>query len=272
MKRNRQNKTISKITNRWMAEDYPGGTRRFQIDLLMKDIAIFFVLPLSAVVIVKLVDGSALPVRKIVDRKLLQPRSGGQEQASQIIHFQPVRISGATGEHSNSLRKAPGTLVRVRLLNTVETLSASPVHAQIIDGNLGNAFLGGTLIGEAIADPAVGRITISFHYARYVNRTDLAQPIVARALSLDGTAGVLANKKEGFFARGSLAAASSVNMNISSGENQGFKSLVARAVASGLMQEFKNESSTANNRAQVFTLMPMTEFFVELTDYFPSQH
>lgn len=50
-------------------------------------------------------------------------------------------------------------------------------------------------------------------------------------------------------------------------DNQDFKTMVVRAVAAGLMQEFQSEASTAYNNAQVLTLKPMTEFFVELTDW-----
>lgn len=74
------------------------------------------------------------------------------------------------------------------------------------------------------------------------------------------------------FARGAIR---SVSNNPSSGDagsdKSDFKTFVTRAVAAGLMQEIQNEAGTAQNKAQVLTLKPMTEFSVELTDYFPGQ-
>lgn len=67
----------------------------------------------------------------------------GAKDGSQVIVF-----GGGGGVSSGMAKKAPGTLVRVRLQNTVESYSSAPVFAQVIDGGLGKSFIGGVLIGE----------------------------------------------------------------------------------------------------------------------------
>ena len=55
-------------------------------------------------------------------------------------------------------------------------------------------------------------------------------------------------------------------------EKEDMRTLVARALAAGMMQEFQSEATVAHKNAQVLLVKPMTEFFVELTDYFPGLH
>jgi hypothetical protein len=260
-----------KLLERWSEEDYPGGSPRFQLNLLVKDLAIFALIPVLSVVLYKSVENvmsgsSSRPARRKEDTRKL-----ANESHSQIIHFGP---SAGTGRNGYAVAKrSPGTIVKVRLLNSVETLSSAPVHAQIIDAALGGALLGGTLIGDASAETANGRIKIDFRFVRDPKRLDIAIPVSARAISLDGTFGVQAEKKEGFFARAALrSAASNPNAVDTSAGKDDFKTLVVRAVAGGLMQEFQSDSSVAHNNAQVYTLKPLTEFYVELTDFFPSQN
>ncbi|MBL7557692.1 MAG: hypothetical protein JNM24_17820 [Bdellovibrionaceae bacterium] len=74
------------------------------------------------------------------------------------------------------------------------------------------------------------------------------------------------------FARAAIRSAANNPNSVDAGADGGdFKTLVARAVAAGLMQELQSDASVAHNRAQVLTLNPMTEFFVELVDFFPGQ-
>ena len=167
-----------------------------------------------------------------------------------------------------TLKRTAGTLVRVRLLNTVETFEEAPVHARILDDGLGHVFQGGTLIGKATSDLNSGRIKVDFTLAKYPNSNSIAEPMAARELALNGTLGIEAVKKEGFFARATLRAGSDSKASID--ESGDFKTLVARAVANGLMQEFSEEMSAKSAQAQVYTLTPGAEFFVELTDVFPS--
>lgn len=132
--------------------------------------------------------------------------------------------------------------------------------------------MGATIVGDASPESNSGKISINFKFVRHPNRIDVAVPIAARALSLDGTYGVIASKKEGFFARATIrSAANNPNIADTGAGNNDFKTLVARTVAAGLMQEFQSDASTAHNQAQVLTLQPMTEFFVELTDFFPGK-
>jgi hypothetical protein len=258
-----------RLLKRWSEEDYPGGTPRFQLNLLAKDLVVFCLIPITAVVLFKIVEASMSGPRKQTERRQFEPSAQSNEKQSQIIHFHAGSSGGSRG--MGFAKRAPGTLVRVKLLNVVETFSNAPVHAQVIDAGLGREFLGGTLLGDAVPETGSGRINIVFRFVRHPKRPDLAVPLSARAMSLDGTFGLDAQKKEGFFARAAIRSATGGGKADIGGDPQDFKSLVARAVAQGMMQEFDSEATVANNRAQVLTLTPMTEFFVELTDYFPSQ-
>lgn len=258
-----------RLLKRWMEADYPGGNPRFQLGLLGRDLAVFLLIPICAVIFFKLVEGSMSRKSKASTSRKSDVKNERQEKHSQIISFQAVATKGG-GVSTSYSKRAPGTLVRVRLLNVVETFSNAPVHAQIVDANLGKEFNGATLIGDASPESGSGRVTMTFKFVRHPLKVSVAVPISARALSLDGTYGLHASKKEGFFARSAIRSATNSSGSTSS-EDGSFKTLVARAVAAGLMQEFNSEASTAHNNAQVLTVKPMTEFFIELTDYFPGQ-
>lgn len=262
-----------RLLARWSEEDYPGGKPRFQLKLLAKDIVVFCLVPLLAILLFKIVENSLTYQKRPAERRNEEKANVGMENSSQIISFGQRRStrSGANGGKYGFSKKAPGTLVRVRLLNSVETFSNAPAHAQVIDTSLGREFLGGTLIGEATPEPGNGRIVMNFKFVRHPRRADIAVPISARSLSLNGTYGIDAAKKEGFFARLAIRSANGGGSIDSSSGKEDFKTLVAKAVAQGLMQEFQSEASVANNRAQVLTLAPSTEFFAELTDFFPGQ-
>lgn len=257
---------------RWSEEDYPGGTPRFQLALLAKDIVVFCLLPIVAIVFYKLVESSMSGPVKSGDRQRSEVKFDRIERHSQIILFQAPSAGGSGKAGGLFAKRAPGTIVRVRLLNVVETFANAPVHAQMMDASLGSEFMGATIIGEAVPENASGRISMSFKFVRHPRRPEIAVPISARAISLDGTFGVSAAKKEGLFSRAAIrSAANNPNDVDAVADKEDFKTLVARAVAAGLMQEFQSEAGTANNNAQVLTLKPMTEFFIELTDYFPGQ-
>lgn len=264
-------KQRERLLKRWSEEDYPGGTPRFQLALLTKDLVVFCLLPIVAIVFYKLVESSMGGPAKPEDRRRSEAKLDRVEKHSQIIQFHASSTSaGKSG--GQFAKRAPGTLVRVRLLNVVETFANAPVHAQVMDAALGGEFMGATIIGEATPENGSGRISMNFKFVRHPRRLEIAVPISARAISLDGTFGVSAAKKEGLFARAAIrSAANNPNAVEASADKGDFKTLVARAVAAGLMQEFQSEASAANNNAQVLTLKPMTEFFIELTDYFPGQ-
>ena len=257
-----------KLLRRWSEEDFPGATPRFQLGLLAKDIVIFGILPIASIILYKMVETTVTAPQRPRDRpRSISKYEGGEKPSSQIIDF---RKPGSGGGKLGFSKRNPGTLVRVRLMNVVETYSNAPVHAQIVDGALGGEFLGGTLIGSATPEASAGRIKIDFKFVRHPKRLDVAVPISARAISLDGTFGLEATKKEGFFARSAIrSAATNKNAVDTSAKDGDFKTLIARAVAAGIMQEFESDASVAHNNGQLLTLQPLTEFYVELMDFFP---
>jgi hypothetical protein len=258
-------RTKAFLKARWSSEDYPGAEPRFQIKLFGKDFGVF-VLFLVAVVLGKSCNSETDSRKRTAIQKNLHDSSRLEVSKTQIIDFNK-RGSGVAFGVS---RKSPGSLVKVRLLNVVETYSNAPVHAQIIDEGLGRSLVGGTLIGDATSDSNFERIAITFRFARDPNRSDVAIPIAARALGLDGTLGLIAGKKEGFFARSAIGSATSVNQNSQSqGEGSSLKDILFKALTSGMMQEFGNSAQVERNRSQVLTLTPSTIFFAELTDFFP---
>ena len=261
------------IKERWYAEDHPGGTPRFQLALFAKDVGIFVVLPILAIVLFKSCENAlSTPKRPTQQREPLnRDNARFEDKKSQIIDFRaPVAASG-TGGIGGIARRSPGSLVRVRLLNVVETYGNAPVHAQIVDAGLGRNLMGGTLIGDAVADSNFERINVTFRFARDPSRENVAVPITARALGLDGTLGLSANKKEGFFTRSALGSAGSVSQDLQGkgGNATEFKDVLIKALTAGLIQEFGSGTLVERNRAQVLTLTPSTEFFAELTDFFP---
>lgn len=265
-------KQKEKIFKRWFEEDYPGGTPRFQLSLLAKDVAVFFLIPICAIIFFKVVENSLNAPSKPNERRRVDSNNDRIERHSQIIHFNTQGSTSSGKSGFNFPKKSPGTLVKVRLMNVVETFSNAPVHAQVMDSGLGNEFIGATIIGDATSETGTGRITMNFKFVRHPRKVDIAVPISARALSLDGTYGINGTKKEGMFARAAIRSAANNPNTVDAGADSGdFKTLVARAVAAGLMQELQSDASVAHNRAQVLTLNPMTEFFVELTDFFPGQ-
>jgi hypothetical protein len=259
------------LNARWSAEDYPGAEPRFHWQLLSKDIAVFILLPISAVIFYKSLDGSGKPNRSNQNKQQQAQKDQMRVEGSksQIIDFGGGRKIGSGGTPGIS-KRAPGTLVKLKLQNVVETYSNAPVHAQIIDAGLGRVLQGGSLIGDATPDGTFERITIDFRFARDPSREGVAFSISARALGLDGTLGLVANKKEGFVTRSVLGSASNSSQELRGRSNSpDLKDILIRALTSGLFQEIGTSSQVEKARSQVLTLTPGTEFFAELTDYFP---
>ena len=255
------------LLQRWSECDTPSSEPRFQPSLLAKDLFIFIFLPVIAILLFKMIENSISQPksRKTSDSKLPKDfKLDGSK--SQIVEF---KKSGA-GMRNIFGKRSPGTLIKLRLLNVIETYSNSPVHAQIIDAGLGSEWLGATIIGEATGDASSERINIIFNFARSRSQLGLAMPIKARALSLNGTLGLEADKKEGFFARSALDSfdsASKTNLNSTNSEGD-IKQFLIRALASGLMMESSNKATIEKNKSQVLTLKPGEVFFAELTDFF----
>ncbi len=250
---------------RWSSEDYPGAEPRFQMKLFGKDFGVF-VLFLFAIVLGKSCNSETDSRKRSAIQKNLHDSSRLEISKTQIIDFNKRSGSAPYGV----ARRSPGSLVKVRLLNVVETYSNAPVHAQIVDEGLGRSLIGGTLIGDASSDSNFERIAITFRFARDPAREGVAIPIAARALGLDGTLGLMATKKEGFFTRSAIGSATSVNQNSQGqGEGSSLKDILFKALTAGMMQEFGNSAQVEKNRSQVLTLTPSTVFFAELTDFFP---
>ena len=263
------NRTIRSLLARWSGEDLPGAEPRFFWRKLAKDIGVFILLPIVTVLIYKLLLGSNSGGHPPQSRQQLQKNQYAAESSkSQIIDFGGNHKDG--GSFGGISKRSPGTLVKVKLQNVVETYSTAPVHAQIVDAGLGQVLIGGSLIGDATPDTNFERITISFRYARDPSREGVAFAISARALGLDGTLGLVAGKKEGFFTRSAFGSAAASSQEFQ-GRNASpdLKDILLRALTTGLFQEAGTVTQVEKNRSQVLTLSPGTEFFAELTDYFP---
>ena len=263
----RLKRTIRALLARWSEAEYPGGDPTFQLSLLGRDVAIIFVPSLLAVIIFHACErSSGGPKHSSTDQKKRSETQRFDASKSQIINFQ----GGGSGSPLAGIqRRAPGVLVRLKLMNVVATYSSAPVHAQILDAALGKSFMGGTLIGDATPDPNYQRINITFRFARDPVRDNIAAAIAARALSLDGTLGLEAQKKEGFFTRSVYGSAGTATQGMDKTGSTDFRDILLRALSAGFLKEFGSETQLEKNRSQVLTLDPSTEFFAELTDYFP---
>ena len=271
-----KNKVSIFLKERWWHEDHPGGSKRFQYLLPLKDLCIALGISFVAIMMYRLAVGPASGAR--ISRKSSQANRDSvrsEQSRSQIIEFESTgKPSSRGGSRSPGYagveKRSPGALVKVKLLNVVETYSTAPVHGQIVDEGLGRSLMGGTLIGDATPDTTFERISIGFRYVRDPNRDSIAIPISARALGLDGTLGLVATKKEGFFARAAMGSAGTASQDAqgSLGGND-FKQILFRALTTGLVQEFGSGAQVERNRANVLALAPPTEFFAELTDFFP---
>lgn len=262
------NRTKRNLLDRWSAEDYPGAEPRFQIRLFAKDVAIFVLFPTVILLVAQSFQGGMGSKKRPMTSTRREP-GRGEESRSQIIEFDSKRAGGKSSGNSFGVqRRAPGTLVKLRLLNVVETYSTAPVHAQIVDRGLGASLLGSVLIGDANPDSTYERINMTFRFVRNPSRDNVAIPISARALSLDGTLGLNAVKKEGFFARSAFSSAAAAQAGNTGGSTD-LKEILVRALTVGLAQEGGSLAQVERNRSQVLTLQPKSEFFAELVDYFP---
>lgn len=261
-----QNRCRKFLTARWTASDGGISEPKFQPSLLFKDVFVFVFLPTLSVVLFKTIESASTnqkPKRVQANYSARNDNFKNDLSKSQIIEFK----KSASGKSYLYGRKTTGTLVKVKLLNVVETYANAPVHAQVMDISLGGDWLGSTLIGEATADSSIDRINMTFTLAKS-SQLVTAQPIKGRALSLNGTLGVEAEKKEGFFARAALSSSQSQgNPDLDVGSD--VKNILIRALASGLMQEASQSASVNHNRSQVLQLKSGEVFFVELTDNFP---
>jgi len=250
----------------WFAPDLPHGEPIFQPLVFMKWCAIYIGLPITGFTLALLLSASSEEIGKKVSKREIK-KIELDVTNSQIIDF---RSKITPGEYAGYSKRAPGTLVRVKLLNAVEGTGNAPVHAQILDNSLGSNLIGGTLLGDAASNANLGRVTITFNFARDPKRLNVAIPISARALAKDGTLGVNGKKKEGMLARSALGGATKLGEDAGgSVDSFDIRHIFMKALATGFLAEAGKEVEVERNRASLLMLKPNTEFFAELTDYFP---
>lgn len=261
------NKLKERLITRWSQADFPGSKPRIQAGLILTDISKYLVLPVVLTITYNSCVKACAPVRSArVQVQVSRDSIVALSSKSQIIDFK--RLGTLTGTFGQF---APGTVVKVRLQNSVETFQTAPVHAQVIDNGIGRELLGGVLLGDAVPDSTFERINITFRYVRDPRRQGVAVGLQARAMDLDGSLGLPAEQKEAFFTRSILTSAQGASGSRGDSGTGDFKETLFRALASGLIHEFGDASKVENSRAHVLVLRPGTEFLVELTDFFPGR-
>ncbi len=196
-----------------------------------------------------------------------QVGQGRASDGSVVIQFKGNGSrSGARGTYS---RASSGTLVRVRLLNTLETFDTVPIFAQVTDYALGQSFYGWTLGGDASGDGNVNRIKMTFKSAKSPNGNNSLE-LSGQALSLDGTFGVKAEKVEGFTNRTLLGGGMALSGGLANSvKGTGdLQSLLLRALLTGLETEASSDLGSHYNRSTALRLDPGQEFFVQLMENF----
>ncbi len=188
--------------------------------------------------------------------------SGEAAEGSFIIHFdENLKANGA----AKAVKASAGTLVKVRLLNTLKTFDTVPVFAQVLDYSLGKRFLGWTLVGDAGGDSNTNRIKMDFQLVRNP-RSTTSYAFSGQALSLDGTLGIPAEKLEGMAGRSLLGAARSGTSSLSGSDN--FSSFLLKALIKGIQQEASSDLNPIYNQASALSLKSGQEFFIQLTEDF----
>src|SRR3954469_508921 len=76
-----------RLVERWYEEDYPGGTPRFQLNLLIKDAVVFCLLPLAAIVLYKIIESSMSGTSRPSEHRRSEVRNDGSQKNSQILNF-----------------------------------------------------------------------------------------------------------------------------------------------------------------------------------------
>lgn len=266
-----RNSLKDRLIERWLESDFPGGSKRFQLALFTKDFVTYLLLPLMAVLLFKACETGYTSPKKARPTHAKSGSSDSNRVTPQIIRFGDIKIRSRISNSKGGISLRPvGTITRVKLLNKVETYSDSSVHLQIIDNSLGASFYGATLIGTATADQSAQRIAIDFRFLKGRSASS-GISISAQALTLEGASGLPAKRKEGFFARAATKGAVMIGSDTGTSNDQSLKTLVAKMIAGGLVDEFRSTAQVAQAQTQVLTLEPSTEFLVELTDNFPSR-
>lgn len=255
------------------------------VSALSTDLAIFVLLGiLSALLIVKGISPSprniaeAPPPTPAVVEQVARPAHKARSN-QKVITFRPITLHAPVATSGLSslndydskpvILSSSGSIVSARLLNSVEAYdSVVPVIAQLTDFGIGKEFLGKTIIGEATPMPEVDRMRIDFYTLRVDSHTSV--PISAQALSIDGTYGLIAQKKEGIVDRSVIAGVhNGVGMPFDQhrgNPNLGFsvQSMLVGALFQGLQQTLQSDISVDRNRSTVLVLKSGQTFVIQL--------
>lgn len=266
-------KFFKDLAKRWKKKQFPtSDTETLDPHLLRRDIGfgavIFLVGALFCLLVVRCTRSpSEIEVSK-EKRSIETSDQPAQEPQSHMIYFGASGQSGGVrARPSNALSR--GTLVRVRLLNSVQTFETVPAFAQVVDYALGRNRYGSTLIGDASGDGSIERIKITFNTLK-LQQASSSIAVEGQALSLDGTLGIRAEKLEGFMGRAvtSGAQAGSAGLGGLGGAKGDLNQLLLKALLSGLQTELSADLSAAHNQQSALSLNPGTEFYVQLTSDF----
>jgi len=189
------------------------------------------------------------------------------EEGALVIAFKDTAAS--RGGKAQAIHATSGTLVRVRLLNTLETFDTVPAFVQVVDHSLGSSFYGWTLIGDASGEGDSGRIKMNFRTLRSP-KGNTSRELNGQALSLDGRLGIRAQKSENFTNRAFIGSGKGAAGGLSgSGNSSGdLASLLVRTLLRGLETEMSADLGTAYKNAVTLKLSSGHEFFVQLTESF----
>lgn len=289
-------KLKAKLAARWKVERVPGSPPSFSLKAFSADFGVAILLVALGFVLLLILNGLGLVGRtQAKTEQKSQSASKGvgghmgmrdeELPVSNIIEFEGAPVDPAVlrdligparaAQAPKAFRFSPGTLVRVRLLNQVETFGSVPVFAQIVDYALGRSRYGYTVIGEASGRGNSGRVEMNFSLVRDPRRASVSSSIAASALSPNGTLGIAGHPKEGLSERVWLGAAGAglgktKSLAADSGDKK-IGSLLLQALVEGLSSELDSEVNTAHTQAAALTLDPGTEFLIQLTDFFPKQ-
>jgi len=238
---------------------------------VIKDIFSFFAALIAFSLVVLLVLSGEPQTKKQPNQQVLPVGLSEEElknrpDGPQVISFRS--LESPSGLNTAKILRSKGSLIRVRLLNTIETHENVPVFSQIIDYGLGTHLYGKTLIGEATGDGSIDRIKISFHTLRIGDYS--AKDLSGHALSLDGTLGLAAKKKEGLFERSIVGSSrSGVGNSVSQDQlGESLQGFLLGALLRGIQTELRSDIESEYNNSTVLTLEPGVEFFVQITENF----
>lgn len=262
------------LSKRWMRKQLPTSDKEtLDRDLLRQDIllggGVFVVGVLLCLLVVRCTRPSESQKAPKPSEAAQGAHRPGEEEPDHMIYF-PGSQKTTQVKIGASSALPRGTLVRVRLLNSLQTFETVPAFVQIVDYALGRSRYGATLLGDAVGDASIERIKIAFNTLK-LPRPARSVEIEGQALSLDGTLGIRAEKLEGFMGRALTSGAQAGTAGLGGlegGVKGDLNQFLAKALLSGLQTELSSDLSAARNRGIALSLDPGVEFYVQLTTDF----